>query len=83
LQESRRLPNHPLYASTTVRWEENYSLSPIEMDLPDEGSEQSDLKCPVCSEGLRLKLVSVKRIQTLLTCPWRSWPWSSAGWAWY
>lgn len=68
LQESRRLPNHPLYAATTIRWEENYVCSPIAMELPAEGTQKVELQCPVCGEGMLLKLASVERFRFLLIC---------------
>jgi hypothetical protein len=33
------------------------------MELPDKGSDRVDFQCPVCGEGMTLKLVSIERIQ--------------------
>ena len=68
LREAERLKNEFLHAPTTVRWQETYACTPIALELPDEGSQRLEMQCPVCGEGMLLKLASVERFRFLLIC---------------
>jgi hypothetical protein len=67
MQESKMLPKHLLDGNTTVRWQETYALTPVAFDLPESGSRQEEIPCPVCGASLKLKLVSVARLHLLFT----------------